>query len=326
MRAHRIVATQHGGPEVLAWEPTEVPGPGPGEARVRQTAIGVNFIDVYHRTGLYPTAAPPFPLGSEACGVVESVGEGVSEFEAGDRVAYGTGPLGAYSEVRNVPADRMVRVPAGIDDPTVAAMMLKGMTAEYLLHRAYPVKRGDTVLVHAAAGGVGLILCQWARALGARVIGTVGSDEKAELAAAHGCEHPIVSTREDVALRVRAITGNAGCRVVYDGVGKDTFAASLDCLRPLGMLVLFGQSSGKVPPFDPALLAAKGSLFLTRPTLATYTASRADLLLSAGRLFDAVGSGAVKIRIGQTFPLRDAARAHADLEARRTTGSTVLLP
>jgi NADPH2:quinone reductase len=322
----RIVVSRLGGPEVLAWSEVEVGAPGPQDVRLRHTAIGVNFIDVYFRTGLYPAGSVPFALGMEAAGVVDAVGADVTALKVGDRVAYASGPLGSYSEARLMPAERIVLLPPGIDDKTGAAMMLKGMTAEYLLHRTYPVKRGDAILVHAAAGGVGRILCQWAKHLGATVIGTVGSDEKARLATESGCDHPILYTREDVAKRVREITGGAGVAVVYDSVGKDTFTASLDSLAPRGMLALYGQSSGSVGPFDPQLLNQKGSLFLTRPSLIHYTGTRADLALSASRLFSAVESGAVKIHIGQTYALRDAARAHADLEARKTTGSTVLLP
>lgn len=293
---------------------------------MRHTAIGLNFIDVYHRTGLYPTAAPPFELGLEACGVVEALGADVTGLRVGERVAYASTPLGAYAEARSMPADRVVRVPDAIDDHTAAALMLKGMTAEFLLHRTYAVKKGDVVLVHAAAGGVGLLLCQWARQLGATVIGTVGSEAKAKLAAEHGCHHPVLYTREDVVHRVRELTRGSKCQVVYDSVGQSTFQASMECLAPRGMLVLFGQSSGKVAPFDPALLASHGSLFLTRPTMFAYVATRPELELSAGRVFEAVVSGAVKIRIGQTFALRDAASAHRALEARETTGSTLLLP
>ena len=321
----RIVVERLGGPEVLKWTDGTVGEPGEGEIRVRHTAVGLNFVDVYFRTGLY--AAPlPFVPGSEACGVVEALGAGVADLRVGDRVAYGSAPMGAYSESRLVPAARVVVVPDGVDDQTAAAMMLKGMTAEYLLRRTIEVKRGDAVLVHAAAGGVGLILCQWARALGATVIGTVGSEDKARLAAANGCEHPLISSRENVAARVREITGGAGVRVVYDSIGKDTFGTSLDCVARRGMLVLFGQSSGKVGPVDLQVLNAKGSLFVTRPTLFDYTASRAELVDSAACVFEMVKRGAVKIHVGQTYPLRDAGRAHADLEARRTTGSTVLVP
>jgi len=321
----RILVERHGEPEVLAWGEGSVGDPGPSEVRIRHTAVGLNFIDVYHRTGLYPTPLPYVP-GLEACGVVEAIGANVEGVKVGDRVAYGTGPLGAYAEARVMPAAQVVAVPAGIDDRIAAAMMLKGITAEYLLHRTFCVKSGDAVLVHAAAGGVGLILCQWAKALGATVLGTVGSEEKARLASENGCDHPIFYSRENVAARVREITGGAGVRVVYDSVGKDTFAASLDSLAPRGMLVLYGQSSGKVSSFDPTILNARGSLFLTRPSIGHYTATRAELVESVTRLFSAVERGSVRIRVGQTYPLREASRAHRDLESRKTTGSTVLLP
>ena len=322
---HAIRIHQTGGPEVLSWEPVEVPSPAAGEIRIRHTAVGLNSIDVYFRTGLYAAPLPLIP-GFEAAGVVEAVGEGVTRFKTGDRVAYSSGPVGAYAEVRNLAADRVVAIPDGVSDAEAAAMMLQGMTAEYLLRRTYKVKPGDTILIHAAAGGVGLIACQWAKHLGATVIGTVGSDEKAELARAHGCDYPIVYTREDFQARVLEITNGAKLPVVYDSVGKDTFAKSLDCLAPLGLMVLFGQASGPVPPFDLGQLAAKGSLFITRPTLFSYTAGRADLEASAGALFEVVKSGVVKIPVKQTYALREAAQAHRDLEARRTTGSTVLLP
>jgi NADPH2:quinone reductase len=317
---------EYGGPEVLRWEEVEVGDPGPGQLRVRQAAIGLNYIDVYHRTGLYPLPSLPWTLGMEGAGWVEAVGEGVAEFKVGDRVAYASPPVGAYAEVRLIPADRVVALPEAIDDPTAAAMMLQGMTAQYLLRRTYRVQPGNAILLHAAAGGVGLIASQWARHLGATVIGTVGNDEKAELARAHGCHHAIVYTRENFVERVREITGGQGVAVVYDSVGKDTFTGSLDCLRPLGMMVSFGNASGPVPPFEPGILAAKGSLFLTRPTLMTYTAKRVDLVASAAELFEVVASGVVNIEVRQTYPLAEAARAHRDLEARRTTGSTVLLP
>jgi NADPH2:quinone reductase len=325
MTTHAIRMHETGGPEVLRWEVVELPAPAPGEVRVRHTAVGVNFIDTYHRTGLYPVTLPAV-LGSEAAGVVEEVGDGVTGFAKGDRVAYGTGPLGAYAEARNMPVANLVKVPAGIDDQVAAAAMLKGMTAQYLVRRTYAVQKGDTILVHAAAGGVGLILCQWAKHLGATVIGTVGSEEKAKLAREHGCDHIVFYRTEDVPARVREITSGAGVPVVYDSVGKDTFAASLACLRPRGLMVTFGQSSGAIAPFDPRLLAQKGSLFLTRPTLADYVRERADLEATARDLFDVIASGAVRIRVAQTYPLRDAERAHRDLEARKTTGSTVLLP
>jgi NADPH2:quinone reductase len=319
MRIH-----EHGGPEKLKWEDIPVGDPGPGQVRVRNTAIGLNFIDTYQRSGLYPMPMP-FTLGSEGAGVVEAVGPKVKDLKAGDRVAY-SGPVGAYAEVLLRPADRMVKIPPGIDDRTAAAMMLKGLTAQYLCRSTYRVKKGDTVLVHAAAGGVGQILSQWCKALGATVIGTVGSDEKAALAKKAGCKHVIVTSRENFTERVKAITKGKGVPVVYDGVGKDTFMGSLDCLAPLGMMVSFGNASGAVPPFNAGILAQKGSLFLTRPTLATYAASRESLVKMARELFAVVKSGKVKIAVNQTYPLRDAAQAHQDLEARRTTGSTVLLP
>lgn len=317
---------QYGGPEALRWEEVEVGDPGPGQIRVRHGAVGLNYIDVYHRTGLYPLPSLPWTLGMEGAGQVEAVGEGVTEFKVGDRVAYASPPVGAYAEARLIAADRVVALPDAIDDRTAAAMMLQGMTAQYLLRRTYRVQPGDAILLHAAAGGVGLIASQWARHLGATVIGTVGSDEKAELARAHGCHHVIVYSRENFVERVREITSGQGVAVVYDSVGKETFLGSLDCLRPLGMMVSFGNASGPVPPFEPGILAAKGSLFLTRPTLMTYTAKRPDLLASAAELFAVVASGAVNIEVRQTYPLAEAARAHRDLEARRTTGSTVLLP
>jgi NADPH:quinone reductase len=290
---------------------------------VRHTAVGVNFIDTYHRTGLYPLPELPHALGMEAAGVVEAVGEGVTELAAGDRVAYVHGP-GAYAEARNVPAERLVPLPDPIAEETAAAMMLKGMTVEYLVRRAYPVQPGDTVLLHAAAGGVGLIACQWLRHLGATVIGTVGSEAKAELARAHGCHHPIVYTRDDFVARVRALTAGEGVPVVYDSVGRATFPASLDCLRPRGTFVGFGNASGKPGPFDMGILAQKGSLYLTRPTLFTYTRTRAELLESAGALFDVVRQGVVRVEVRQRWPLAQAAEAHRALEARATTGSTVL--
>ncbi len=324
--SHAIVVHEHGGPEVLRWEPKDAGEPGPGEVRLRHTAVGLNYIDVYYRTGLYKGPTLPFVPGMEAAGVVEAVGPGVADLAPGDRVAYASQPLGAYAEARLMPAHRLVRVPAEIDDRAAAAMMLKGMTAQYLLRRIAKLGPGDAVLIHAAAGGVGLIACQWARHLGATVIGTVGSEDKARLAAENGCEHPIVYTKESFSKRVKDLTGGAGVGVVLDSVGKDTFMESLDCLRPMGTMVSFGQSSGSVPPLDIGVLSAKGSLFLTRPTLMTYVARREDLVATAADLFAVVASGAVKIHVGQTYPLRDAAAAHRDLESRRTTGSTVLLP
>ncbi|WP_028006674.1 quinone oxidoreductase family protein [Solimonas flava] len=323
---HAIRIHAHGGPEVLQWDALELAAPGPGEVLIRHEAIGLNYIDTYHRSGLYPVALPSV-LGTEGAGRIVAVGAGVQGFAVGDRVAYGgSGPLGAYAEQRLLPAACLVHLPDDIDMPTAAAMMLQGMTAEYLLRRLYPVQRGQTVLLHAAAGGVGLIATQWLKHLGATVIGTVGSEEKARLARAHGCDHLIHYRREDVAARVRELTGGHGVPVVYDGVGRDTFAASLDSLAPRGMLVSFGNASGAVEPVSPGLLASKGSLFLTRPRLADYIATPAELAACANALFDVVRRGAVRIEIGQTYALRDAAQAHRDLEARRTSGSTVLLP
>jgi NADPH2:quinone reductase len=311
-----------GGPEVLEWQPVDVGKPGPGQVRLKHSAVGLNYIDTYQRSGLYPMPLPS-GLGSEAAGVIEEVGSGVGGLKAGDRVAYAGGPLGAYSEARVMPAERLVPVPAGITDSQAAAMMLKGMTAWYLIRRTHVVKRGETILIHAAAGGVGLIVCQWAKHLGATVIGTVGDDEKAALAMAHGCDYPINYRKEDFAARVGEITGGKKCPVVYDSVGKDTFYKSLDCIAPLGLMASFGQSSGAIGAVDIGILAGKGSLFLTRPTLNTYTATRKDLLAAAKELFDVVSSGAVKIQVNQTYPLRNAAQAHRDLQDRKTTGSTV---
>jgi NADPH:quinone reductase len=321
--AHAIRFEKTGGPEVLTWREIEVERPGEGHVRLRHTAVGLNYIDTYHRSGLYSLPLPS-GLGSEAAGVVEEVGPGVAGLRPGDRVAYAGGPIGAYAEVRVMPADRLVPVPAGVTDQQAAAMMLKGMTAWYLVRRTHPVKRGETILVHAAAGGVGLIACQWAKHLGATVIGTVGDDEKAALAKRHGCDHPIVYRRDDFVARVNELTQGRKLPVVYDSVGKDTFYKSLDCLAPLGLMVSFGQSSGAIGPVDIGILAAKGSLFLTRPTLFTYTASREDLATAARELFEVVETGAVKIAINQTYRLRDAAHAHRDLESRKTTGQTVL--
>jgi len=323
-KAIRIHA--NGGPEVLGYEEIETEQPGAGQVLVRHTAIGLNFIDVYYRSGLYP---PPggFPLtpGSEAAGVVVEVGQGVDWLKPGDRIAYAVS-TGAYAEQRLVDASQVVKVPDGISDEQAAAMMLKGMTAEYLLRRTFKVKAGDTILYHAAAGGVGLILGQWAKHLGATVIGTASSKEKIELAKAHGFDHVIDYREQDFVAGVAAITGGAKCDVVYDSVGKDTFPASLDCLKPLGMFVSFGQSSGPIPPFSMSLLAQKGSLFATRPTLFVYNAKREALEASAAALFDVVQSGAVEVRINQRYALKDASRAHADLEGRRTTGTTILIP
>jgi NADPH:quinone reductase len=325
MRCHAIRIHQNGGPEKLAWEEVEVGEPAKGEVLLRQTAVGLNYIDVYHRTGLYPIQLPT-GIGLEAAAVVERAGPGVDDLKPGDRVAYASGPLGAYAEWRLYPAERAVKLPDGIADRQAAAMMLQGMTVEYLIRRTYPVKAGQTVLFHAAAGGVGLIACQWLTHLGAIVIGTAGGPEKVALAKAHGCAHVLDSRKEDVAKRVREITGGKGVPVVYDGVGKDSFQASLDSLAPRGMFVSFGNASGPVPAFEPTILSAKGSLYFTRPSLVAYTASRQELLASAGALFDVVLKGAVKIEVHQTYPLEEAARAHRDLEARKTTGSTLLLP
>jgi NADPH2:quinone reductase len=319
---HAIRFHQTGGPEVLRWEEVSLPDPADHEVRVRHYAVGVNFIDIYHRSGLYPVPLPS-GLGLEGAGVVEAVGSAVTDSKPGDRVAYAGGPLGAYAEVRNIPADRLVKLPDAIDFKTGAAMMLQGLTAQYLLRRTYPVQPGDTILIHAAAGGVGLIVCQWAKALGATVIGTVGNDEKAALARAHGCDHAIVYSGENFTERVKEITGGAGVPVVYDSIGKDTVFGSLDCLRPLGLMVAFGNASGPVPPVDPLELSKRGSLFLTRPTLSTYTTKRSDLLQMAKELFEVVTTGQVRIEIRQTYALQDASQAHADLAARKTTGSTV---
>ncbi|MBW2338115.1 MAG: quinone oxidoreductase [Deltaproteobacteria bacterium] len=323
-KAIRIYET--GGPEVMRWEDVDPGKPEPGEALVRHEAVGLNFIDVYHRTGLYPLPALPATPGMEGSGIVEAIGEGVTEVAVGDRVAYAGIPPGAYAEVRRIPAHRLVQLPEKISFQQGAAMMLQGMTARYLLRGCYDVKKGDTILIHAAAGGVGSIVCQWAKHLGATVIGTVGSPAKAELARAHGCDHPILYNDEDFTARTKEITGGNGVDVVYDSVGQATFMQSLDCLRPMGMIVSFGQSSGSVPPLDLGELAARGSLFLTRPSLMAYTAAREDLLNHAGDLFEVVQSGAVKIEVNQTYPLAEAARAHRDLEARKTTGSTILIP
>ncbi len=322
---HAIRIHEHGGPEQLRWDQMPLPQPKAGEALVRHKAVGLNYIDVYFRTGLYKLPALPAVLGMEGAGVVEAVGEGVTEVAVGDRVAYASGPVGAYAEARVMKADRLVPLPEGISFEQGAAMMLQGMTAQYLLRSTYRVQPGQTVLVHAAAGGVGLIMVQWAKRLGAAVIGTVSTPEKAELARAHGADHVVLAS-EDLPAAVKRITGGAMLPVVYDSVGKDSFTASLDCLAPLGMMVSFGNASGAVPPVDIGVLSAKGSLYLTRPTLASYTSRREDLLACAGELFDVVASGAVSLRINQSYPLKDAAQAHRELEARKTTGSSVLVP
>ena len=319
---HAIQFEQNGGPEVLQYTEVELPPVGPGEVRLRHTAVGVNFIDTYHRTGLYPVDLPS-GLGVEGAGVVEAVGDG-APLSVGDRVAYAGGPLGAYSTHRVMPADRLVPLPEEINDATAASIMLKGLTAHYLVRRTYVVQPGDTILVYAAAGGVGLLLCQWAKHLGATVIGCVGSQEKAELACGHGCDHPILYREEDVRQRVRELTNGDGVPVVYDSVGKDTFSTSLDCLRPLGLMVTYGNASGAVPPFAVHELTQRGSLYLTRPTLASYTATREQLEANAGELFQAVTQGILKVHQGQSFPLEQAADAHRALEARETTGATLL--
>jgi NADPH2:quinone reductase len=319
-----IVMQKTGGPEVLQWTEFDPGSPGPDDVLVEQHAVGLNFIDIYHRTGLYPLPSLPAVPGMEGAGTVVEVGEKVTEFSVGDRIAYAGVPPGAYAEIRSIPAHRLIRLPDGISFEQAAAMMLQGMTARYLLFGCYAVGAGNTILIHAAAGGVGSIVCQWASHLGARVIGTVGSAEKAGKARENGCDHPILYNETDFVQSVRDITEGKGVDVVYDSVGQATFMKSLDCLRPMGMMVSFGQSSGPIGSFDPAVLAAKGSLFLTRPSLMTYTAERHDLLAHARDLFDVVQNGAVRIHISRAYPLADAARAHEDLESRRTTGSVVL--
>ena len=321
-----ILVSKHGGPEVLEWRDHEAGNPGPGEVRIRHEAVGLNFIDVYFRTGLYPVPnGLPMVPGNEGAGIVTALGEGVSQFKVGDRVAY-VGPLGAYAEERLVPAAVLVKVPDSVGLDVAAGMMLKGMTAEYLLCRTFAVKAGDTILFHAAAGGVGLIAGQWAKSIGATVIGTVGSEEKAELARKHGYDHVINYRSEDFVARVKDLTGGRGVDVVYDSVGKDTYPGSLDCLRPRGLWAAFGQSSGAIENFNLGLLAQKGSLYATRPSIFVYNAARADLEKSAAALFDKVASGDVRIDINQRYPLSEAARAHADLDGRKTTGATVLVP
>lgn len=323
VRAIRI--HEYGGPEVMKFEDVAVGRPGAGEVRVRHNAVGLNYIDTYHRTGLYPVPSLPGVIGMEGAGEVLEVGPGVNELKTGDRVAYAN-PIGAYAEERNIPAARLVKVPDSVDDKTAAAMMLQGMTAQYLLRRTFKVGPETVLLFHAAAGGVGLIACQWARHLGATVIGTVGSEEKAVLAKQAGATHVINYRTENFVDRVKEITSGNGCDVVYDGIGKDTYPGSLDCLKPFGLWATFGNASGKIDNFDLGLLAAKGSLYATRPTLFTYVAKREDLVATANELFDVVGGGIVKISVNQTYPLSEAAAAHRDLEGRRTTGSTVLLP
>ena len=322
---HAIRVHDYGGPDVLKWEQVEVGEPGPGEVKIEQTAVGLNYIDVYGRTGLYPQPSLPFVPGMEGAGVVTAVGEGVRDLKVGRRVAY-AGPIGGYAQERVIAADRVVKIPAAVSDETAAAIMLKGMTAQYLLRRTYKVTRDTSLLFHAAAGGVGLIACQWAASLGATVIGTVSSSGKALIARAHGCTHVINLREEDLVAKVKEYTKGKGVDVVYDSIGKDTFPASLDCLKPLGMWVSFGQASGPVPPFNMILLSQKGSLFATRPSLGTYIETRKDLIATANDLFDVIAKGKVRIAINQTYALADAAQAHRDLEGRLTTGSTVLLP
>lgn len=322
---HAIRIHEHGGPEVMKWETVDVGEPGEGQVKLRQTAVGLNFIDIYIRTGLYPQDNLPFTPGMEGAGEVTAVGPGVTDLAVGDRVAY-AGPLGAYAQERLAPANRMVKVPDAIDDQTAAGMMLQGMTVRYLLRKTYEVNADTTLLFHAAAGGVGLIACQWARHLGATLIGTAGSDEKCQLAKDHGAAHVINYRTENFVDRVKEITNGAGCDVVYDGIGKDTYPGSLDCLKPLGLFASFGQASGPIEDFSLSALAPKGSLYATRPTLVTYTAARSDLVETANDLFDVVAKGAVKINVNHTYPLAEAAQAHSDLEARKTTGSVVLLP
>ena len=325
-KAHAVRFHKTGGPEVLQWEEIEVPAPGPGELQIRHKAVGLNYIDTYHRTGLYPMPLPS-GIGLEASGVVEAVGPGVTEFKAGDRVAYCNGPIGAYSELKNHPAERCVKLPEGISFEQAACMMLQGLTVQYLLRRLHVVpKAGDMVLFHAAAGGVGLIACQWAKALGIQVIGTVSSEEKAKLARDNGCAHTIIYTKEDFVARVNEITGGKKVPIVYDGVGKDTFLKSLDCLQGRGLMVSFGNASGPVGPTDLGILSAKGSLYVTRPTLMGYVAKRDELVAASKELFDLVLAGKVKVAPRQTYALKDAVQAHRDLEGRKTTGSTVLLP
>ncbi|HXS51080.1 MAG TPA: quinone oxidoreductase [Usitatibacter sp.] len=325
-KAHAVRFHKTGGPEVLQWEEVDVPAPGPGELQIRHKAVGLNYIDTYHRTGLYPMALPS-GIGLEAAGVVEAVGSGVAEFKPGERVAYCNGPIGAYSELKNHPAERCVKLPEGIGFEQAACMMLQGLTVQYLLRRLHVVpKAGDTVLFHAAAGGVGLIACQWAKALGVHVIGTVSSEEKAKLARDNGCTHTVIYTREDFVARVNEITGGKKVPIVYDGVGKDTFLKSLDCLQGRGLMVSFGNASGPVGPTDLSILSAKGSLYVTRPTLMGYVAKREELVAASKELFDLVLAGKIRIEPRQTYALKDATRAHRDLEGRKTTGSTVLLP
>ena len=325
MITNAIRVNKQGGPEEMRWEEVALPEMQKDDVLIKHTAIGLNYIDTYHRSGLYPMPVP-LTLGIEGAGIIIEAGENVKDLNLGDRVAYASPPTGSYAEAKVMPADRLVKIPDNISDEIAAAIMLKGMTVEYLVRRTYNVKAGQTVLFHAAAGGVGLIACQWLKAIGAKVIGTVGSEEKAALAKANGCEHTILYREENFVDKVKEITNGEGVPVVYDGIGKDTALKSLDCLSPLGMLVVFGNSSGNAPPIETGLLAAKGSLFLTRPTLMTYNAKREDLVESAQQLFNMVGSGKVNISINARYDLKDAAQAHKDLESRKTTGSTLLMP
>tara|TARA_B100001142_G_C14336061_1_gene655939 strand:+ start:2225 stop:3202 length:978 start_codon:yes stop_codon:yes gene_type:complete len=325
MITNAIRVNKQGGPEEMKWEEVALPEMQKDDVLIKHTAIGLNYIDTYHRSGLYPMPVP-LTLGIEGAGIIIEAGENVKDLTVGDRVAYASPPTGSYAEAKVMPADRLVKIPDNISDEIAAAIMLKGMTVEYLVRRTYNVKAGQTVLFHAAAGGVGLIACQWLKAIGAKVIGTVGSEEKAALAKANGCEHTILYREENFVDKVKEITNGEGVPVVYDGIGKDTALKSLDCLSPLGMLVVFGNSSGNAPPIETGLLAAKGSLFLTRPTLMTYNAKREDLVESAQQLFNMVGSGKVNISINARYDLKDAAQAHKDLESRKTTGSTLLMP
>lgn len=326
MHANRIVIVRPGGPEILRYEPCDVGGPGAREALIRQTAIGLNFIDIQHRTGRYPLPAYPAPIGMEAAGIVEAVGPEVRDLAAGDRVVYASGPIGAYADRRCMPADRLVKLPPALPDDVAAGAFLKGLTAHYLLFTTYPVKRGDTILIHAAAGGVGLIVCQWAKHLGARVIGTVGTAAKAELARRHGCDVPVIYTQEDFVAAVKRETGGRGVPVVYDSVGKDTFEGSLQCLAPRGVLASFGSASGPIPPLDVFRLNTLGSLYVTSPAFNTHTQDRDQLVQRASALFDVLISGAVRIGIGHAYRLAEAARAQADLQARKTTSTNILVP
>jgi NADPH2:quinone reductase len=326
LRAHRIVISRPGGPDVLAAQTHEVSAPAPHEALLRQTAIGLNYIDIQHRTGRYPLPSYPSPIGLEAAGVVEAVGARVENLRPGDRVVYSAPPIGAYADWRVMPSDRLVPLPPDISDETAAAVLTKGLTAHYLLFTTYPVRAGETILVHAAAGGVGQLLCQWAHHLGARVIGTVGSDAKAEIARQHGCDATIIYSREDFVARVRALTDGAGVPVVYDAVGRDTFEGSLNCLKPRGVLVSFGTPSGPIPPFDLFRLNTMGSLYVTSPAFVTHTQERSELLERSRALFDAIGRGILQVAISVRYPLAEVVRAHEDLQGRRTTGAQILVP